>query len=611
MFNTGVTRMLRQSATTPRVKNRKENIPVCDALIKNGVEKWLANVIARRIQDASAIDAIYSPLLSRVSDPSTIPDMGKAVERIATAIKSREGLILAVDHDLDGVASAAVLWSALVKYFGVDEQRIEIVTSHRLTEGYGITLPVVQRIIVSSATLVISADKGSSDEPRIAMIASAGKDVIVTDHHRVPDDGPPRSAYAVVNPTRDGSEYDPHICGAAVAFLVMAKVRTSLLKSNYKRDIPSLVDLMDYVAVATVADCVSLRPDKSYANRAFIKRGLEILNESRRPCWEVFKATIESDVRTEHVGFQLAPPIAAAGRLDWADAGIRFLLARDIEDARVQWRVLQDENIKRKEIEKNLRKKAIDSAIGLQTQSIVLYFEDGHSGVHGITASRLAEMFGKPVGIFAPRGAGARNVNAESSNQNARSLASGSFRGIPGFNVHDALQHIHEMHPKLMIAFGGHEGAAGATVAIEEMKTFASAFEIATQAQLGTSPLYPVLWSDGTLDNGLISLDAYDKLMQLEPWGKDFPFPSFVGVFDLQSVTTIGDGTHLRLGLRASGRNFSGIWFNALVDRNSKLPFSPNTQVKLLFKLSVNRYHGDRNLQLQVIALLEDENSDE
>ncbi|HIA01379.1 MAG TPA: DHH family phosphoesterase, partial [Myxococcales bacterium] len=412
--------------------------------------------------------------------------------------------------------------------------------------------PVAERIIALGSTLVISADKGTSDEPRIKRMAAAGMDVIITDHHAVPVSGPPPSAYAVVNPGRTDSDYDPYICGAAVAFLTMAKVRTGLLEAGYKQSIPSLVGLMDYVAVATVADCVSLRPDKSYANRAFVRKGLALINQGQRPCWRVFNQQRGGRIGTDDIGFQLAPPIAAAGRLDWADAGVKFLLAKDEQEAKIHWQVLQTENTLRKTIERDLRERAFAMASKIDQQSLVLYFDDGHSGVHGITASRLVENFGKPSAIFAPKGAGARKTHIPMKTLNTeenRPLASGSFRGIPGFHVRDALQFVADHYPHLLVAFGGHEGAAGATIAVHNFKAFAAAYEHAVSAQLENRVLHPVIWVDGDMDADLLNFATLDALLDIEPWGRDFPFPVFSSKFTPVSLRPLGDGTHLKLEL--------------------------------------------------------------
>lgn len=600
--------MSSKSKPTPLILLRETNKIVLSDLIDHGIAPWLADVLAKRIDSIVDTKCILEPSIGNIDDPINIPGMEVAVERIVSAILAGEKIIFAVDHDMDGTGSAAVLWTTFVDHFGVDPSLLEVITSHRLTEGYGITEPVVERILQSKATLIISADKGSSDEPRIKKIADAGKDVIVTDHHAIPVEGPPKSAYAVVNPTRSESKYDPYICGAAVAFMTMAKVRSALLDRAYRANIPSLSSIIDFVAVATIADCVALRPDKSYINRALVKHGLNLLNCESRPCWKVFKEQCHGWVTTEDIAFRLAPPIAAAGRLDWAEAGFRFLTAPTVNDAKAQWEILQRENVRRKEIERTLTRKAFDAATVLDTQSIVLFFEDGHSGVHGIAASRIVEAFGKPCAIFSPKGAGARNNDAEYTDVNGKRLASGSFRGVPGFHVRNALQHVSDYDSTLMVGFGGHEGAAGATILFENFDRFAIAYEEAVKAQLGYKLLKPVIWMDGDIEGSLLSLETLDELRSMEPWGKDFPLPILCSEFDILSQTSIGDGTHLKLSLRKDGRTFAGIWFGAKDKNKMEQPLETGEKAKFVYKLQDNWYRNTRSLQLNIVAKCSQDN---
>lgn len=587
----------------PLIRYRQRIQDVYDNLLVQGISPWLSDLLAKRVSSPVSKESCFSPVMTNVGNPSGIPDMDKAVSRIVRAVIDNENVIFCVDHDMDGQASAAILWSAFVQHFQVKPEKLSVVTSHRLAEGYGITEAVVERILVSDATLVISADKGSSDEPRIKKIAAAGKDVVVTDHHVIPMEGPPKSACACVNPTRDESEYDHFICGAAVAWLTMAMVRTELLKRGYLTQITSMVALVDYVAVATVADCVSLRPDFSYANRAFVKRGLALINSRTRPCWEVFCDSIKDvQVTSQTIGFQLAPAVAAAGRLDWADTGFSFLIANDRANASKHWSVLQQENEQRKEIEKELRSRAYEAASKLTSQSLVLFFEDGHSGVHGITASRLVERFGKPSAIFAPKGAGNRDGSDSITDGEGRRLASGSFRGIDGLHVRDALQYVDNQYPGLMVSFGGHSGAAGATILIDDFAQFARAYDEAVCALMDTSELKPEIWVDGDLDPSLLTTQTLDEIVQLDPWGRDFPPPIFCSEFRVISVKQVGDGSHIKLVLEKAGHTVEAIWFNA-VETGEELPVVSRQHAVFAYQLSDNIYRNKRNFQLQIVSL--------
>lgn len=587
----------------PTICNRIRSETVYGNLLGQGMTPWMADIISKRIDSPVTLESCINPSLSKIVNPSCIPDMDKAVNRIANAIIDGEKVAFCVDHDMDGQGAAAVLWSSFVQHFKVPSERLSVITSHRLSEGYGITNAVVERVLASDATLVISADKGSSDEPRIKQLADAGKDVVVTDHHEVPIEGPPFSALACVNPKRLESQYDPYICGAGVAWLTMAMVRTELLKRGYLIQIPSMSALLDYVAVATVADCVSLRPDLSYINRAFVKHGLSLINAKKRPCWYVFCENFrDNPVTSQTISFQLAPAVAAAGRLDWAESGFRFLIAENKVEAIKHWSILKQENEQRKVIEKELRLRAFDVAAKLNSQSLVLFFEDGHSGVHGITASRLVERFGKPSAIFAPKGAGNRNCIDSVMDNDGRRLASGSFRGISGLHVRDALQHVDNMHPGLMVSFGGHAGAAGATILIDDFERFTTAYEEAVCEQLKQKELKPEIWVDGDIEPSLLTLKTLDELSQLEPWGRDFPLPVFCSEFLVANIKPVGDGSHIKLGLKSNGIVIDAVWFNA-IEVGDVSPIAIGQKAKFAYKLDDNVYRENRTLQLQIVAL--------
>ncbi|MBI3898655.1 MAG: DHH family phosphoesterase [Gammaproteobacteria bacterium] len=591
-----------QALPTPVVRQREINSEVLATLLEQQVDPWIGHFLARRLDQPMDLSALLNPSLTLVADPSGIPDMDMAVDRIVKAVRTGERIVFACDHDMDGTGSAAVLWCAFAEYFGVSRDRLHVVTSHRLTEGYGITEPVVRRIIELRPSLVITADKGSSDEQRIALLAAANIDVIVTDHHQIPAEGPPRSAYAVLNPTRSESRYDPHVCGAGVAFLTMAKVRTALLNTGWCSEIPSLTGLLDLVAVATIADCVTLLPTRSYTNRVFVKKGLELLNLKRRPCWAVFAEEVKGRVEADDVAFRLAPAIAAAGRLDWAESGFKFLIADTLQEAQQHWRTLQQENAERKQIQKVLQQQAFEIATTMTGSSVVVYLEQGHSGVHGITASRLVETFGKPAAIFSPKGAGARmllqptGVGCEVASSD---LASGSFRGIAGFDVRRAIERVVNLNPGLVISFGGHPAAAGAVVPIANVGRFAAAYEQAVIEQLGSQPLGPVVWADGELPCGNHTLESLDALSAFGPFGRGFERPLYQGHFRITERTALTGGAHLRLGLIQGNVALKAIWFGA-GDVREAAEMQIGDEIFLVYHLADNNFGGRRSVQVMI-----------
>ena len=580
--------------TRPRLTRRIPNKEILSNLLDQSLEPWLATLLAGRLEKDINVDDLLNPTMAKLPDPSCLTDLQKGVDRIVQGIKNNEKIVLTVDHDMDGQGAAAVLWSAMVHHFKVNPDRVVVITSHRLKEGYGITNPVADRIIDSGATLVISADKGSSDEKQIKRIKEAGIDVVVTDHHEIPREGVPISALACINPTLDKDVYDPFICGAGVAFLVMAKTRSALLKEGHLSQCPSVLPLVDFVAVATVADCVALRPDRSYINRMFVKKGLEFMNAKSRPCWQVFSNHVKNKmIDSTTIGFQLAPAVAAAGRLDWAEAGFLFLTASSIKEAQMQWQVLLEQNEKRKEIEKNLRTKAYRLASVMTSQSLVLFIEKGHSGVHGITASRVVEKFGKPTAIF-----------TQKEDIDGKAIATGSFRGISGFNVRKALQYVDDTYPDIIRSFGGHPGAAGASVWLDSFPNFQVAYEEAVVRQLGDEQLKPEIVVDGELSPDLLNLDTLDALKSLDPWGRDFPQPTFTGVFSIVTLKPVGDGTHFKIQLRTGNKVIDAIWFNA-IEKGEAIIFVQGMDISCVYQLADNVFRGKRSFQLQIISATE------
>lgn len=579
-------------------------------LCATGLAPALAELLAARLEEPVDVEALRDAPLAGLPNPDAIPDMDVAVERLVQALDRHDRIVLAVDHDMDGQASAAVLWTALTVHFGVPAERLAVVSSHRLREGYGITPAVVERICAWQPQLVISADKGSSDEPRIAQLKSAGIDVIVTDHHAVPEAGPPASALACVNPTREDSRFDGTVCGAAVAFFCMARLRTRLVALEPTRRIPSLAPLLDYVAVATIADCVSLRPDRAPVNRTLVRHGLARINARTRPCWEVFVASRDgAPVDSQTVGFQLAPAIAAAGRMDWADLGFDFLTADSVAAARRCWEQLSAENQERKRVEARIRAAAqaqVDAMDPLP-DGIAVFLEDGHSGVHGITASRLVERYGRPAAVFAPRGQGARSVAMGSTEPAAEDdMLAGSFRSIPGLPMRDTLQDVANEAPHLLQAFGGHAGAAGASVRREDFPAFAAAFARACARRLAGRDLRPRVDVDALLDAAQLDLALVDELAALDPWGRDFPPPCFAREFAVEDVRPMGDGTHAKVALTAAGRPFEAVWFAARSSASAALPLAAGELVMLVFRLEANVWNGRRRLQLQIIGRADD-----
>lgn len=578
------------AAPQPKVVLRAVNTEVAQALKGRGLAPPVVQLLSVRLQQPVDEDCLWSGRLAQLPNPDAIPDMPAAVSRLQRAVLEQQRIVLAVDHDMDGQASAAVLWTALVELFGLPADRVQVLSSHRLREGYGVTTPLVGRILELAPDLVITADKGSSDQPRLAQLQQAGMDVIVTDHHLVPESGPPSAALACVNPARSDSGFDPTICGAAVAFLVMARLRQALIQARPDRDWPRVTDLLDYVAVATIADCVSLRPDTARVNRTLVQAGLQRIRQAQRPCWDVYLQAQDGYVDSQSIAFTLAPAIAAAGRLDWAEPGFDFLVAKTRADAQRAWECLLAENSARKAIEADIRRQAEAQLVGANLgPSICLFLEQGHSGVHGITASRLVERYGRPVALFAPR-------------DSSPGLLSGSLRSIPGVHLRDVLQAVHTHSPQVMERFGGHAGAAGVTLQHTQFAAFQHSFD--AQCRLATQgiDLSPLCWVDACIELDECTEDMARHLDRLDPWGRDFPLPQYWLQAEIAELRPLGDGRHAKLTLdNGGGMVKEAVWFQARETATDPWPVEQGAQVGLVIRVGLNRWRGRERLQLQVI----------
>lgn len=582
---------------TPVIKSRSYDAEILKKSLSIGLHPVLARIVAARpLSDKFSLQEALSPRLNQLSSPQEMIGMAHAAERVANAILNNEVIGLETDHDCDGQTSHAVLFHNLVNRFRHPQDKVRSYIGHRLTEGYGLSNAVADRILNDDPrpSLVITADNGSSDEPRIARLKAAGIDVIVTDHHEIPIEGFPKSAYACLNPSRTDCNYgDPYIAGCMVAWLLMAATRQKLIEVQYLPTTEaSLADSLDFVAVGTVADCVSIA--RSPNNRAVVSSGLRLINSGSRPCWRVLKSIIPGLIRSEDLGFRIGPLLNSDGRLASAFGSVTFLLAETDEEANEWLKTLQLQNENRKTIQRDIVKQAIEVAKQkIQACfSLSIYLADGHPGVQGIAASRIKELFGRPTAIFAPK-------------HGTSDLITGSVRGIEQFHVRNALQHVADHDPTLLIAFGGHKGAGGLTLKLNDFDRFTELFEQATKHQLYAYwPLEPVIWTDGPLSPSELNIEFLDSLACLEPYGREFELPIFELEGLIKDLRPVGDGTHARVTLEINNRSYIGIWFSARPTGTHPFPVKVNQNVQCAFTLRENIFRGKRTADIQIVNMV-------
>lgn len=562
-------------------------------LLDRGLHPIAARVAASRALPAEHIAAALNPHLSGLDSPETLPDVDRAADRIAMAIVTGEVIGINTDFDVDGTQSAYVIYTALRHHFGCPDHLLQHYVGHRLRDGYGLSDAVAQRIKAATPrpSLVITADQGSADEPRIAELALEGIDTIVTDHHAMPLEGPPLSAHSVVSPAREDSAYpDATICGAMVSLLLMTVVRQRLIDIEHiPSDAPNLTSLLGAVAAATVADCVDLR---SVNNRAVIAAGLRQINRGTIPAWRAFRQAEmgpDEPITAETLAFKLGPNINSRSRVSDPKASFHFMTAATDADALHYWKQLSESNTERRAIERDMTVTAI-AATSPQPESgrlSIVYFDPGFSpGVHGIVASRVAEAYGRPCVIFSPH-------------NGSEDVITGSARTVGDCHIKACFDHVRANHPDLLLAGGGHKGAGGLKIRRHDLDRFSQSFEEAVANQLQPSDVGPRLLTDGPIPPQEINFDTLRALDTLEPFGREFESPIFQCDLQVVQAKPVGDGTHLSLQLAHGDHVSKAIWFRCM-EADDPPPLAQGQTRTFYFQLAHNHFRGNDTLQLMV-----------
>ncbi|AEB28368.1 single-stranded-DNA-specific exonuclease RecJ [Francisella hispaniensis] len=574
------------------IKQKKIDNNIFSSLLANGYDSFTAKIISARVREIDSIELILNGSIKDLSSPFLFKDIEKALERLYQALQNNEVIGLETDHDCDGQTSHAILYEALTKIFNYPKQKIRSYIGHRLQEGYGLSESLMNRILTDKIrpSLIITADNGSTDEPRIAILKQNGIDTIVTDHHAIPPEGAPKSAIAVLNPNQQGCNYpDKAIAGCMVAWLFMAALRRKYLQNNKAiSQTYGLSNLLDFVAIGTVADCVSMAT--SHNNRIVTKFGIEQLKNNQRLCWDF----VDKDkLSSEYIGFNIAPILNSDGRVSDALGSVSFLLEEDEHKIENIFDNLKQQNNQRKEIQKKLTQEAIAQAYHLnqQKKSLCILLEDGHSGIHGISASRIKEMFGKPVIIF-------------SQTQHDSTLISGSARSIDNIHIKTILDNIVVKEPQLIIKYGGHKGAAGLTIRKSNFDKFYQLFEneITDIVIKQNIILEPIIEYDFELEEHHFELETLDKIDALEPFGREFEKPLFCNEFMLENLRLVGkDKNHAQLVLRYKNiSSIKAIWFNA-TDNNKMLEqLVIGDSIRACYELQKEEFLGQVNLSLNI-----------
>ncbi|KXT62035.1 single-stranded-DNA-specific exonuclease RecJ [Lactococcus sp. DD01] len=514
----------------------------------------------RGIRAEEEIQAYLNPDLQQLHDPFLLHDMEKAVQRILTAIENGQNILIYGDYDADGMTASSVMKSALDE-LGAE---VQVYLPNRFTDGYGPNLDVYKYFIQNEdIDLIITVDNGVAGHEAIAYAQSQNVDVIVTDHHSMPEVLP--EAFAIVHPEHPESNYPfKYLAGVGVAF----KVATALL--DY---IPS--DMLDLVAIGTIADMVSLTDE----NRILVSHGLKVLaNTERAGLMELMRlsGTDFEKVNEETIGFQIAPRLNALGRLDDPNPAIELLTGWDEEVAAEIAQMIDEKNSERKVIVENIFNQALTMITDEPVQ--ILYHKDWHKGVLGIVAGRLLEQFHKPIIMLAEE----------------EGILRGSARSIESFNIFEALNE----HRELFMAFGGHKQAAGMTFALENVEAIKQVMLDFIQENDIDMSEKSSLEVQGSLQFDEISLETIRSLEKLSPYGMDNPKPHFLLTdYQVEQARSMGkDNSHLKLKLVQNGQALDAVYFGHGAE---SLEFE-QSDTELVGTLSSNTWNGTTTVQLMV-----------
>ncbi len=526
--------------------------------------------------------------LQRLHSPMLLANIERAVLLLQAMLQKQGKIVVVGDFDADGATSTALAILAL-RQFGF--KYVDYLIPDRFSQGYGLSLSVAEMVIAKGADLVLTVDNGISSFEGIALLKSHHIQVLVTDHHLPGEELP--NADAMVNPNLPDCEFpSKSLAGVGVIFYVMMALRAGLRKAGYfKEKEPNIAELLDLVALGTVADVVPL----DHNNRILVNQGLNRIRAGY--CRVGIQALVEiskrelSTLQASDLGFAIAPRLNAAGRLDNMALGVELLICDDLNRARQIALELDSLNQTRKEFEQEMKAEALAICAKLpklaqqdQAHGIVLYQPDWHQGVIGILASRIKDQFHRPVIAF-----------AQESDESE--YLKGSARSISGLHMRDLLERIDSQHPDLIVKFGGHAMAAGLTLHKSNLSHFQKAFDETVENLVEPEQLQGVIYTDGELVANELNLSTAELLKQAGPWGQHFAEPTFEGDFRILQQKLLA-GKHLKMMVETEqGMLLDAIWFN--VDLRNYPDFSIKV-ARLVYKLDINEFRGNRNIQLLV-----------
>lgn len=532
-------------------------------------------LIQRGIEDFDKAKQFFRPTLNDLHDPWLMKDMDKAVTRITKAFDQNESIMVFGDYDVDGTTSVATLYQFLKNI----HPTIDFYIPHRYREGYGVSKMSIDHAKVTGISLIISVDCGIKSTELITYAKELGIDFIICDHHLPDPILPP--AIAILNAKQIDCGYPyKELCGCGVVF----KLITALAQA-YNLPDESYLQYLDLVATAIAADIVPLTDE----NRTMVFFGLEKVNDN--PSHGILAllelAKQNRPIRISNLVFAVAPRINAAGRMDDAKKAVQLFIETAYQGALDVASLLQQDNLDRREADSSISEEALaeieNDPAHMSKKSTVVFQPHWHKGVVGIVASRLIERHYKPTIVLTQSG----------------DIVSGSARSVQGFNLYEALHACREH----LLGYGGHFAAAGMTLNIAQLEAFKEAFEKAVAERITPEQMVPEILINALLPLDQISMQFFQIIAQMEPFGPDNMRPIFLAknVRDTGYSKLVKEA-HISFSLTQGNNSVRGIGYN-MPDKieivKSGMPFD------IVFQLQLNEWQGTQSIQMQVIDLKE------
>lgn len=539
---------------------------------ENNINKLIATILSNKgITKKENISKFLNPTRNDFHDPYEMPDMELAVNRILKAKDNNEKVMIFGDYDVDGITSITVLKSFL-KDIGIDASYY---IPNRLTEGYGLNIPAIEKIASEGYNLLITVDCGISCVEEVKRAKELGMEVIVTDHHEVGDVLP--EALAVVDCKRKDNKYKCRdLAGVGVAFKLSQAISMKL-----GLDEKEYLKYLDIVCIGTISDIVPLIDE----NRVISKLGLMLINQTKNiGLREILYASGYKNIDSTAVSFGVAPRLNACGRMGNAEEALKLFLSEDANEVQELTKSLNNYNRTRQDTEKYIYDDAISQIEKNkldQNKAIIVEGNNWHHGVIGIVSSKITEMYFKPSILLCIEG----------------DTAKGSGRSVPGFDLHDALMKCQNTLER----FGGHSMAVGLTLKTENIEKFKTEFEkIAENAHV--DEIVPVIKIDAKVNLNEINKDMVESLKTLEPFGEANKMPIFLFKnLKIDSIRALSEGKHLKLTLKDNNVIVSAIGFNM---GNLANDYRIDDKIDVVGTLEINSFNGVDSIQINLKDLM-------